>query len=590
MVTVVKTKADYNTALRNIFHQMSACYRYLGPAERFRAIAYEVASRTLTNLQRDVSEYAGDIQSLDKLKGIGESIAEKIIEYIHTGKIKTFEALKRKVPMELLELMDMNGMGPATVKVLHDQLGIKNREDLAAAIAAGKLESIRGIGARKIANMQRGLKMHKTALNRMLLWDALKTGHELLLVIKTLPGVKKAELAGSLRRRKETIGDIDIVVQAEKIARKGLTNTLVKSGIVSRVISRGDTRVSIILRSEMQADIRIVDKHEFGAAMLYFTGSRDHNVKLRTLAGNKGYKLNEYGLFSVETGAYLAGKTEEEIYDRLGLQYIEPELREEKGEIEKAAKNKLPVLVTVNQIKGDMQMHSRWSDGEEQIEDIAQFIRRAFPHYEYIVITDHSPSERVAHGLQPSDFTRQFKEIDKINTKLGFKFIKKGVEVDILADGQLDLPDTLLKQFDWVVAAIHSGFTHDNTARLIKACNHPYVNCIGHPSGRIIGSREAYAVNWEQLFLSAAATNTCMEINAQPSRLDLWDDLIRMALNKGVCLTISTDAHALTQYEFMQLGVWTARRGGCRRKDILNTRCWNEIEDWKMKKRAVLPA
>lgn len=584
MPVTTDTIVNRNAALHDIFHRMAACYRYLGPEQRFRAIAYEVAARTVSNLKADITVYASDIHALEQLKGIGESIGEKIIEYLETGRIKTYEQLKKKVPVDLLELMDISGFGPSTIRLLHDALGVNNREELVTAIAAGKLQGIKGLGAQKIENMKRGLKLYKEAHARMLLWDAIQTGQEILKAVRQLPEVEKAELAGSLRRGKETVGDIDIVVQADKKARNRLVARLVRLQLVARVSASGETRISMVLRNHVQVDIRIVEEKEFGAAMLYFTGSKEHNIKLRTLAVNKGCKLNEYGLFNIKSGAYIAGRTEEEIYRRLGLQFIAPELREEKGEIALAAAQRLPVLVSFNQVKGDLQMHSRWSDGEETIQQLTHYILNAFPHYEYIVITDHSASQRIAHGLQPEDFLKQFDEIDQVNALLGYDFIKKGVEVDILANGDLDLPDELLQQFDWVVASIHSGFTHNNTARLLKACEHPHVHCIGHPSGRLIGSREPYPVDWETLFSKAAATHTAMEINAQPARLDLRDDLVRMAVDKGIKLVISTDAHALSQYDFMQLGVAVARRAGCRKQDVLNTRHWEDIVQFKKDK------
>ncbi|HET9429922.1 MAG TPA: DNA polymerase III, partial [Chitinophagaceae bacterium] len=280
----------------------------------------------------------------------------------------------------------------------------------------------------------------------------------------------------------------------------------------------------------------------------------------------------------------LAGKEEADIYELFDMQYVPPEMREEKGEIELAREHHLPKLVELKDIKGDMQMHSTWSDGSDSIESIARYILRVFPQYKYIVITDHSPSERVAGGLSPEDFETQFLEIDKVNKKLGMDFIKKGVEVDILSDGSLDLPDKLLGKFDWVTASIHTGFTRDNTERFIKACEHPSINCIGHPSGRIIGKREAYLVDWKRLFRKLRETGTAIEINAQPDRLDLRDDLVKEATRQGVMITISTDSHMLNQFDFMELGVSTARRGWCTRNNILNTQSWEAVKAFKKHK------
>lgn len=580
---------QHNVELASIFHQMASCYRYLGSEHRFRVMAYDGATRTISNLKDDISVYAPSIKELDKLKGIGVSIARKIQEYLSTGKIKTFEKLKKQVPQGLLELMDINGFGPATIRTLHDKLGITNREEMIEALQSGKLEDLRGFGAKRIENMKRGLKLFKEMHARMLLPEAMEKGNALLKEIKELAGVKDAELAGSLRRKKETVGDIDIVASARRREWKRIVTRFCKLDAVERVIAQGETRASILLKfSRAQVDLRLVEEDEFGAALLYFTGSKEHNIALRSLAKDKGWKLNEYGLFDIASDQRIAGATEKEVYRKLGLEYIPPELREQRGEIEKARERSLPVLVEEEDMKGDIQMHSTWSDGADDIESIARYIMKEFPRYQYIVITDHSPSERVARGLKPGEFKDQFIEIDKVNKKLGREFVKKGVEVDILANGALDLPDELLQEFDWVTASIHSGFSKDNTDRLVKACMNPNVQCIGHPSGRLIGKREPYTVRWEKLFEVAVATGTAIEINAQPDRLDLRDDLVKEAIEKGVTLTVSTDAHALAQFDFMSLGVAVARRGWCKKTNILNTSGWKKLEEFKLRKKRAL--
>ncbi len=579
--------SQHNTDLARIFHQMASCYRYKGKEERFRAIAYDAASRTLTNLKDDISHYAKDVKSLDKLSGIGESIGEKIIEYLQTGKIKTFEKLKEELPQDLLDMMDINGFGPATIKLLHEKLKINNKDDLIAVIGAGKLERLKGFGAKKIENMKRGLKLFKESHTRMLLWDAMQIGNEILKEVLNIADITKAELAGSLRRKKETIGDIDIIITAEKKNWKKIINKFISIPQCKRILANGETKASILLKNNnVQVDVRIVNDNEYGSALLYFTGSKEHNIELRKWASERGWKMNEYGVFDATTNKRLAGRTEEEIYHLFGLQYIPPELREMRGELEIAKKKKLPELLELSDIKGDMQMHSIWSDGADDIDTIAEYVLKNFPHYEYIVITDHSPSERIAGGLKSAEFKKQFIEIDKLNKKVGKDFVKKGVEVDILSDGSLDLPDDLLQQFDWVVASIHTGFNNDNTYRLLRACEHPYVHCIGHPGGRLIGKREAYPVDWKKFIGKAAETGTAIEINAQPNRLDLRDDLVKEAIENGVMITISTDAHSLNQFDYISLGVDMARRGWCSKKNILNTELWKTIEEFKKKKKA----
>jgi len=572
----------HNRALANIFREMAGCYRYLGPDDRFRAIAYERAARTMESLQEDVEAHAEDLESLDRLSGIGESIAEKILEYLSIGRIATLEELKRRVPTGLLDLMEVNGIGPSTLRLLHEKLGVNDRESLAEAIQAGKVGRLKGFGEKKVSNIRRALKIHKETADRMLLRDALEVAEALLAKVRVLKGVRRAEIAGSLRRMKETIGDIDIVIVVSPSDRKSVIRSFLLLPDISRVVAAGDTKASVMLMEpSVQVDVRIVSGREFGSALLYFTGSKEHNIRLRGMAKERGWKINEYGLFENESGRRLAGETEQGIYEKLGLAYVEPELREDRGEIEMAQKARLPTLVRLEDIRGDLQMHSKWSDGTADVSDMAAYILAHHPGYDYIVMTDHSPSSRIAGGLSPDEFRRQFKEIDEVNHRIGKPFVKKGVEVDILADGRLDLSDKLLSEFEWVTASIHSGFTKDNTDRLVKACEHPLVHCIGHPSGRLIGRREAYPVDWHRLFKKAAATRTAIEINAQPERLDLRDEHIAMAVKLGVRFTVSTDAHDPSSFAFMRLGVATARRGGCRCEDILNTAAWTEVVGYK---------
>ena len=586
-VNTIHMAEEYNKTLAGIFQKMSDCYRYLGTDERFRAIAYANAARSVRALKQDISYYASDIKTLDKIRGIGESIAEKIMEFLKTGKIKTFEVLKKSVPFELLELMNITGMGPATIRALHEKLQINDINDLVSAIQKGRLRELPGLGEKKILNIERALKLRKEKGNRMLLGDALDTGNSLVTAIRSMKGVLRAELAGSLRRMKETIGDIDIIIAV----RTGFGNRIVKNftalPAVSEVIVAGATKASVRLGSpDIQVDIRIVNEDEYGSALLYFTGSKEHNIRLRTLAKEKGLKINEYGLYEMTTGRRIAGETENSIYRILGMEFIEPEMREDGGEMDAATAGQLPTLVRLDDIRGDMQMHSTWSDGAEDIYTMAQHILLHHPEYEYIVMTDHSPSERIAGGMLPSGFKKQFSEIDRVNRELKRELVRKGVEVDILVDGSLDLPDDLLASFEWVTASVHSGFSHDNTDRLLKACEHPLVNCIGHPSGRLIGRREPYKVDWSLLFKKAAQTGTALEINAQQERLDLSDQLIREAINTGVKLTISTDAHSVSQYGLMKLGIGLARRGWCSKSNILNTKSWKSLETFRNVKRA----
>lgn len=573
-----------NKQLGKIFNDMSHIYQYKDGKQKFRAIAYEKASRVITDLQDDISTLTDKAQ-LEEIPGVGSSIADKINEFLKTGKIKKFETLKKTVPGDMLELMNVSGFGPQSLKRIHQRLKLNNRDEVIKALEDGRVGKIRGFGQKKVDNMLRSLKLHKMVEERMLLWHAMEAGNKVLEEIKKMKEVQQAGLAGSLRRKKETIGDIDILVACDEKDRNKIISKFISLPVVREVLAKGDTKASVIIEEfNKQVDIRIVNPAEWGSALLYFTGSKEHNVQLRTIAREKGFKISEYGLFEIKTGKRIAGSTEDDIYKKLGFQPIPSEMREQKGELDLAAKNKIPTLVTLANIKGDLQMHSTWSDGTMDIEKLGEFVLSNYP-YEYIVLTDHSKSERVAHGMNEEQFIEQAKEIRRVNNKLKKDFIKTGAEVDILADGSLDLEDDLLEQLDWVCASIHNGFTHDNTDRIIAACENRLVNCIGHPSGRLIGQREAYPVDWQKVFKVAKQTNTAFEINCQADRMDLNDELARMARENGVKLTISTDSHQQSQFAFMQLGVFIARRAWCTKNDILNTASWKDLEAFVQKKR-----
>lgn len=575
---------SYNKQLSRIFREMSSIYQYMGSSQKFRAVAYAKAANVIGGLQQDISSYVAN-DTVEEVPGIGESIAEKIKEYINTGTIEKYELLKKRVPSDLLEMMDITGFGPKTLKRLHQSLHIQNRQQLIDALQSGRIEKLKGFGVKKVQNMMRSLKLHHTVEERMLLWDALQLGEKVLVELKKMKEVQKTEIAGSVRRKKETIGDVDILIAAAERDWKKIVTRFVQLPIIKEVLAKGATKASVIIEDfNKQVDIRIVHPEEWGSALLYFTGSKDHNVRMRTIARDKGYKISEYGLFDAKTDRFIAGGTEEEIYRILGFQWIPPEMRENAGELEIAEQHKIPALVRTVDIKGDLQMHTKWSDGSMDIEELANYVLKNYP-YEYIVLTDHSPSVRVARGMDEKQFREQIKVISDVNRKLGTDFIKTGAEVDILQDGKLDLDDDLLEQLDWVCASIHYGMNHDNTDRIIAACQNPFVCCIGHPSGRIIGHREAYPVDWQKVFEVARKTGTALEINCQKDRLDLNDTLAKMAKEAGVPLVISTDTHLKEQFAFMQLGVGVARRAGCSKKDILNTRGWKELQGFAAAKR-----
>lgn len=572
---------NINRELANIFQNMAHIYEFMD--DRFRSIAYQRAAQIIEDLPQDIRNY---IQSgeIHHLRGIGSGIEEKILEYINTGKISKYEELKRLIPLDFLDLMEVPGLGPKTLKRLYQELGIDTKEKLIEALKDGRVAKLKGFGEKKVQNILKGLEIHEKSQKRLLLWEALQLGREVVEKIKTLPEVKQIEVAGSLRRMKETIGDIDILVACEEGDRQKVIDHFTNLDIVKQVIAKGDTKASVIIfDKDRQVDLRVLNVDEWGSGLQYFTGSKEHNVRLRDIAKSKGLKVSEYGVFDAKTGEKIAGKTEEEVYRTIGMQWIPPEMREDRGEIELAIEGKIPQLVQLSDIKGDLHMHSTWTDGISTIEEIANFVLKNF-NYEYIAITDHSKAVRVAHGLDEDDVLKYIEEIDKINKQIGFDFIKKGIEVDILSDGSLDLPDEVLAKLDWVVASVHSQLGRDNTDRIIKAMENPYVCAIGHPTGRTFGSREGYPLS-EDILKVAKDTNTALEINAQPTRMDLPDMWIKKAVEIGVKLVISTDSHSLSNFAYMETGIALARRGWAKKEDILNTRSWEYIEKFKQEKK-----
>lgn len=561
-------------------------YEYLGAGERFRALAYAKAARVIDGLPKDVADY--DLDQLDALPGIGKGIAQKCLEYVRSGKLRKHAALKRRVPYELMELMQVRGFGPASLRQLHERLGIRTRAGLLKALQSGRVSRLKGFGAKKVEAMLRGLKLRSSTEGRILLWEALETGEQVLAQLRDIPGVKRIELAGSVRRRKETIGDLDVLIACAPADRKRILARFLLIRDRKRVLQKGDTKASLLLRRhDLQVDLRVVNEQEWGAALLYFTGSREHNIYLRTSAKQKGWKINEYGVFRERDGKWLAGKEEKDIYRLLGMDWVPPELRENRGECALAEKHRLPELLEEDAIRGDLQAHSTWSDGQMTVAELAKWIPEN-TRYDYFVLTDHSRSERIAGGMNEQQFLRQIREIDRVNRRLGKSVIRKGAEVDILADGSLDLPDRLLEQLEWVCASIHTGLNRDNTERLLAACRNPFVNCIGHPGGRLIGKREAYPVDWDRVFERARETGTALEINAQPDRMDLNEDLARRAREAGVTLVISTDSHAPDHIRLMRLGVMIARRAGCDKASVLNTNSWKKLEAFVNRKRKKL--
>ncbi len=539
----------------------------------FKIRAYERAAQNIEGLTEDIEDYLRQGR-LREIPGIGVDLADKIKEFIDTGKIQAYVELKKTIPQGVLELLYIPGIGPKTAKLLFDKLEVQSITDLEKAIKEGKLKGIPGIKEKTIENILKGIEIIKKGRERMPLAQAIQAADEFIELLRKLAIAKSVTVAGSLRRQKETVRDVDILV-ISAFPQK-IMDTFVKLVPVKEILSKGQTKASVRTKDGVQVDCRVVENKSFGAALLYFTGSKNFNIKLRQLAIKKGFKINEYGVFAKNSGEkngrYVAGKDEEEIFKLLGLSYVEPELREDNGEIELAQNDKLPDLIELKDIQGDLHAHSTWSDGGNTIEEMAQAAKEK--GYSYIAITDHSQSLKVARGLSVVDLKKKKLQIDTLNKSLkGFRVLF-GTEVDIDSEGSIDYPDEVLKEFDVVVAAIHTGFKQSRekiTKRLVKACANKYVHIIAHPTGRLWGTREPYEIDFNELFKAARQTNTCMEINSFFNRLDLNDLNSRHAKEAGVKLAINTDSHTIEHLDSMKLGVAVGRRGWLSKEDVINT-------------------
>jgi DNA polymerase (family 10) len=562
-----------NQQIAKIFNEIAELLELKGE-NVFRIRAYRRAAQNLDGLSKDVSTLSEE--ELTALPGIGKDLAGKVREYLATGKIAKHEDLKKDIPEGVLELLRVPGLGPKKAKQFYDTLKIKSVDELETAIRAGKLKKLPGIQAKTEENILKGIELIKRGTERRPLGRVLPLADDIVRRMKDAAPVDKIAVAGSIRRMKETVKDIDILTTSKK--PEALMDAFVKLPHVSRVLMHGPTKSSVVTEEGIQVDLRVVEEDSFGAALQYFTGSKQHNIRLREMAVKAGLKLNEYGVFKEPGEKKIGGKTEEEMYKALKLPWIPPELREDTGEIEAALAGTLPDLVTLEDIKGDLHVHTKESDGSHDLDTVVQAARKK--GYDYIAITDHTKGLGVAHGLDEKRLREQIRLIDEANTKLsGFKILK-GTEVDIRADGRLDLPDEALAGLDIVVASIHSGFKQPQqqiTQRLLAAIRNSCVSVIAHPTGRLIGERDAYAVDMEAVLKEAAKYGVAMEVNAYPLRLDLNDLHIKMAKEYGVPLVICTDTHVTTQYDFMTYGVSVARRGWVEKKDVLNTLPYEQL-------------
>ena len=540
--------------------------------------AYRKAAQTLGSLNKDVQDIYKEngIKGLLEIPGIGEALAKKIIEYLETKHIKEYEIQKNSLPKGLYELMNIMGLGPRKIKALYQKLNIKSLDELEKAIKKHKISELEGFGEKSEENILKGIKLHKKGQGRFLLGQALPIAENIVNELKRLKEINKINIGGSLRRMQETIGDIDILVTSNNA--KKVMDVFTKLPEVSRILAKGETKSMVILKQGIQADVRVLEDKSYAAALQYFTGNKEHNVALRSLAIKKGYKLNEYGLFYKKNNKNIPLKNEEELYNKLGMQYIEPELRNN-NEIEYALKNKLPKLINYNEINGDLHVHTNYSDGQNTIIEMVNAARRL--NYKYIAITDHSKARAIANGLNEERVLEQIKEIKKIQSKFNEIKIFTGIEVDIKSNGELDLDKDVLKKLDIVIASIHSGFKmnkEEMTKRILKAFNTNLIKIFGHPTTRIINYREEIQFDFKQVFNLCKEKNIALEINSFPERLDLRDIYIKEAVNNGNKLIISTDAHHVDHFSLIKYGIAQARRGWCTSKDIINTYDLNDFK------------
>ncbi len=572
-----------NAAISTVFGQMADVMEILGE-DRFRINSYRTVARVIGEMPADAAHLL-ESGELAQTPGIGKSSLAKIEEFVRTGAVQAHRELLAKIPPSLLELLNIPGVGPKTAKAFYHELHVQGIDDLRRALDDGLVETLPGFGPKKADAIRKGIEFLEKATGRIRLDQAIVASEVVVAYLRQFPGVDRVEPAGSVRRRAETIGDVDILVSS--MSNEQILQSFAKAPFVERVLGAGETKASVLLRTNaapVQVDVRVVPPESFGAAAQYFTGSKAHNVRLREIAVKAGLKLNEYGLFKDEER--IAGATEEEIYAKLGMDYVDPLLREDRGEVEAARKHTLPEIVRLQDIQGDFHTHTNATDGSAGIEEMAQAAKSL--GYKFLCITDHSQSTVIANGQSPGRLAKQIEQIHRINARLKGITILAGAEVDILAEGRLDFDDELLADLDWVVASIHSalgGARERVTLRTLKAMDNPYVSCIGHPTGRLIGHREAMDLDMPAVIEHAARTNTALEVNCDASRLDLKDIHCRMAVEAGVRLALGTDAHSTASLSHMSFGVATAGRGWATEADLLNTLSVAKLESWIRSKR-----
>jgi DNA polymerase (family 10) len=564
----------HNTDIAKIFNQTADLLEIKGE-NPFRIRAYRNAARTIQSLPKSITELLSNQEDLTQYSGIGKDLAKKIKEINKTGSFVLLEKLKEKVPAELAVLMKIQGLGPKRISKFYKELDISSLDDLREALDDGEIRKLEGFGEKTEHNIcQQINRLEKQPQQRTKLSEVEQIARSLVQYLKKAKGVKQIEVAGSFRRRKATVRDLDILATCKRSS--DIMDHFTSYEDVQKALSKGKTKTSVLLKSGFQVDLRVVPQVSYGAALVYFTGSKEHNIEIRKIANRKKMKINEYGVFKADTRA--AGKTEQAVYKKVKLPWIPPELRENRGEIQAAQQGELPELITLEDIQGDLHVHSNYTDGSQSIEEMARVAQEK--GYQYIAITDHSRHLAVAGGLKPKELRKQLEEIDKINETLKGFTILKGCEVDILEDGKLDLPDEALKELDIRVCSIHYKFNlskKKQTKRILRAMKNPLFDILGHPTGRLINERSPYDLDIKDIFKAAKDNGCIVELNAHPDRLDLNDSYCKMAKDIGVQIVISTDAHQTEHLNYMRYGIDQARRGWLEAKNVINTRSLDSL-------------
>ena len=562
----------HNAEIAAMFDEIADLLDIQG-ANPFRIRAYRNAARTVQGLGRELSDMLAGDEDLTDIPGIGADLAAKIVEAVETGGMETLEKLRRQFPPGITDLLRLPNLGPKRVKALFQDLKIESLKQLEAAAREGKVRNLAGFGEKLEQQILESIKSKADTGRRFLRAAVEPHAHALVQYLETVPGVETVAIAGSCRRARETVGDIDILAVAD--GKSQVMDRFVRYDEMAEVLAHGETKSSIVLRTGVQVDLRLVEEKSLGAAMVYFTGSKAHNIAIRKRAQERGLKINEYGVFSAGEGedeSCVAGRTEKDVYATIDLPFIPPELREDAGEIEAAEKGKLPKLVELDDIRGDLHMHTTESDGKNSIREMAEAARAR--GYEYIAVTEHSRRLAMVGGLDEKRLMKQMEEIDRLNATLKGIAILKGIEVDILDDGGLDLPDSVLAKLDLVIGSIHSQFRFSSdrqTERVLRAMDHPCFTMLAHPTGRLLLEREPYELDLSRVIEHAAQRGCFLELNSHPLRLDLTETSCRMAKSQGVRVCINTDAHGTTDLDHMVYGVGQARRGWLGKKDVLNT-------------------